>query len=181
MRHFTPSVALLFLSAFLLSGCKDTDVTPRNELSYNGTEYELNSGFLVDYGQFSVVEGYVYVLLLYSSGIKIHEKNGLVDSTSGAGHAIYCEIASDMPDALSSGKYVFDPYSSLRARTFTNSYALLNADFVKLGNKPYWITGGKVTVEKEGENYIIKYDCTEREGERITVYYKGPLKAYDAK
>ena len=182
MSSFAKSIVLVFLSGLLFFGCKDDDIVePKNTLNYNGTEYELESGFLIDYGRFSVVDGNAYVLFLYSAGVKVHEKDGMVDSTSGTGHVIYCEISSDMANSLGVGKYVFDPYGSFKAQTFSNSYALLNADFIKAGNKPYWVTGGKVTVEREGENYIIKYDCTEREGERITVFYKGLLKAYDAK
>ena len=182
MSSFTKSLCVFLLAGLVLFNCKkDEEVGPKNTINIEGAEYDLSQGLLIDYGPYAANEPNAQVLFLYSSGVKIHEVGGKLDSTSGSGHAIYFEISSSVSKALTEGEYLFNPYPPFKAGTFLYSYAVFKANFVTFDGEFYEMAEGKITVKKEGVNYVISFDCTETDGKHITGFYKGPLKVYDEK
>ena len=182
MYNFTKSLCVFLFVSLILWGCKDKEeevIVPKNIIAYNGTEYDLSQGLLIDYGQFSKDEGHTQVLFLYSSGITVHENAGKIDSTSGTGQLIYLEMFSPVTGLLADGEYTYDIYKTYKPSTFDYAYAVLNADYYTAEGDLYEMISGKVTVKKEKENYTISFDCIEGEGKHITGFYKGPLKYYD--
>ncbi|GLU53138.1 hypothetical protein [Dyadobacter frigoris] len=183
MLHFTKSFFLLVIITFIFSGCKkDDEIVPKNIVTYDGTDFELASGLILDFGQLSSSQGNAQVLFLYSSGIKIHESGGKIDSTSGTGHTVYFEIFSPTSTILGDGEYTFDPYFTYKAKTFSNSYTVFNANYATSQGEFHEIMSGKVVVKKEGNDYTITFDCKEDlAGKQLTGFYKGSLKVYDEK
>jgi hypothetical protein len=172
---------MLLLFSGLLWGCKDKDVVePRSNMTYEGTEYELANGLLIDYGKYPPHEGSGQELFLSSSGVKIHENAGKIDSIYGMGHAIFFQLFTTGKGELSEGEYKFD-YSQgpFKTGSFVYSYAVFNADFVTRIQNIYEMIQGTVTVKRDNTNYIITFDCIENGGKRIKGYFKGPLKLFD--
>jgi hypothetical protein len=171
---------LLALVAAGLSACKDKEVIPDSNMIYDGKEYELSNGLLIDYGIFSSNEGSGQELFLSSSGVKIREKGGKIDSIYGAGHAILFQLFSGKEGELTPGEYHFNyTPGPFKSGAFIYSYAVFDADFVKLSSRRYEMIKGDVTVGRSGENYIISFDCVETSGKHVTGYFRGPLNIYD--
>lgn len=183
MSYFTKSFYLLFIFGFIFFGCKkDEEVVPKNSMNYDGTEFELSGGVVLNFGQLSSSQGNAQVLFLHSSGIKIHENNGKIDSTSGIGHTLYLEIFSPASTVLGDGEYNFDPYYTYQAKTFGNAYTVFNANYATAKGEFHEIMSGKVIVKKDGNDYTITFDCKEDlAGNKLTGFYKGALKIYDEK
>ena len=183
MLNSTRYFILLLFAVVLFSGCKkDDDIVPQSTITFNGAKYDLANGLLIDYGQFAKTEGNAQVLFLYSSGIKIYEAAGKIDSTSGKGHVVYFEIFSPVANMLGDGDYKFDDNGTFFAKTFGFSYVVLNADYITSGGEVHKIIEGIVSVKKAGNIYDITFDCTEgSDGKKLSGFYKGPLKLYDAK
>lgn len=186
MYNFTKLLCIfLFISSIML-GCKDKEeeiIVPKNVIAYNGVDYDLSKGILIDYGQFGKDEGHTQVLFLYSSGITVHENEGKIDSTSGTGQLIYLEMFSPVANMLGDGEYTYDIYKTYKPSTFDYAYAVLNADYYAGEGDLYEMISGKVTVkkEKEKDNYTVSFDCIEGEGKHITGFYKGPLTYFNGK
>lgn len=183
MSHFTKLFFLFVIVSFIFFGCKKEDeVAPKNIVTYDGTDFEISSGLILNFGQLSTSQGNAQVLFLYSSGIKIHESGGKIDSTSGNGHTVYFEIFSPASTILGDGEYTFDPYFTYKEKTFSNSYTVFNANYSTSEGEFHEIFSGKVIVKKEGNDYIITFDCKEDlAGKQLTGFYKGALKVYDEK
>jgi hypothetical protein len=183
MLHFTRPFCLLLIATIIFSGCKkDDEIVPKNIITYDGTDFELSNGVILDFGQLSSSQGNAQVLFLYSSGIKIHESGGKIDSTSGIGHTVYFEIFSPTSTILGDGEYTFDPYFTYKEKTFNNSYTVFNANYSTSQGEFHEIMSGKVIVKKDKNDYTITFNCQEGvNGKNLTGFYKGALKVYDEK
>lgn len=185
MSNFSKSLFFALFTLSIFSGCKNDneEIVPQSEITFDGATYELANGLLIDYGQYSKSEGNQQVLFLYSSGITIHGAEGEIDSTSGKGHVVYFDIYSPVSNVLGDGAYAFDNSSTFLSKTFGGfSYVVLNADYITSGGEVHEIIAGKVTVKKAGDIYDISFDCVEgSDGKKISGFYHGALKFYDAK
>ncbi|SEI53478.1 hypothetical protein SAMN04487995_1204 [Dyadobacter koreensis] len=184
MFNFSKFAFLLLFSSFIFFGCKkdEKEIIPTSTITFDGATYDLANGLLIDYGQYTKAEGHGQVLFLYSSGITIHETGGQIDSTSGKGHVVYFEIYSPVSNALGDGEYAFDDTSTFLSKTFGYSYVVLNADYITSSGEVHAIIAGKVSVKKAGTIYDITFDCVEgSDGKKLSGFYHGPLKFYDAK
>lgn len=181
MYNFTKS--LCFLLLLFVAGCKDDkEPEPRNALMHDGREFELTNGLLIDYGKYRD-GGNAQVLFLSSSGVQVRETGGNIDSVYGIGHAIYFELVSATENAIGEGEYAFDGSNTgtFKVKTYVYSYAVFNGDFAQEDGEFYELKEGKLTVKKEGTNYIFNIDCLDRNEKHVTAYFKGPLKFYSDK
>ena len=180
MSNVIRSFCLFAFVGLLMTGCQKDDekIAPRNVFTYNGIEYDLAKGILLDYGQIGKGEGHTQHLYLYSSGISIHESNGKFDSTSGKGHFIYFEIFSPTGGVLADGDYTYDINNTFKASTFDYSYAVLNSDPLTKSGDLYSVFWGDINIKKEDEKYAVTFDCLEAEGKHIAGFYKGALNYY---
>jgi hypothetical protein len=184
MHRFITSVCRFALLVFIWSACKDKEeVYPHNAVTYKGTEHELSNGLLIDYGKFLPNEGNYYELFLSSTGVRIHEVDGTIDSLSGTGTAIFFQLFSNSENELKEGEYTFDySYGPYKASTFFYSYAVFDEIFSEPRfEKIYEAVEGKVSIKRKDKEYLITFDCEEKGGEHITGFFKGPLKLYDEK
>jgi len=179
MYHFTKSVCSILLLILAFAGCKDDkEVEPKNALMHDGREFEISKGLLIHLGEYPQGES-GQVLFLSSDGVKIRESGGKIDSIYGVGHGIYFELISAKGDVLDEGEYTFDNDFTIEVRTFFDSYVVFNGDFATEDGEYYELKEGKLTVKKDGPNYILDIDCIERNGKHVTCHYKGPLTYYD--
>jgi len=179
MKNVTYFLVGALLVSILFAGCKKEDDTPKNQMIYNETEYDLAQGFLENYGKWDGTEDYNIDLILVSSGFTIHEVNGEIDSVSGKGHLIYFELFTADPDKLTVGDYIYDDNETGKAGTFDDAGCALDFDAQTEIGTELEINGGKLTVVQNGDTYEVKFDVTATNGKHITGFFKGGLKYYD--
>ena len=183
MLHFTKLLCVFLLVGLILSGCKkdEKEVDPANTVSYDGVSYDLAKGLLLDFGQHAKGQGYNIDVYLMSSGLTVHEKGGMPDSTSGKGELVFFEMFSPVANSLAAGTYNFDGLQSAAVSTFDFGETFINANYQTGTGEVYRIVSGKVVVEKNNEIYTLTFDCTDYLGKPIKGFYKGQLKYYDAR
>lgn len=177
MARYSTSLCIVFSIAVLFLSCKKEEVVvEKNQISYDGVNYDLAGGTLLDYGIIGKDEGHTQHLYLFSSGLKNSE--GYFDSTSGKGHVMYFEIFSPVASLLEEGEYVYDINKTYKASTFDDSYLKLNFDYRTNTGDLFTMFWGKISIKKAGTDYDITFDCIEGDGKHVTGYYKGPLSYY---
>ena len=179
MKTFIFYLIILTMLGFAVEGCKKdskNDGTTGNYLRVDGVDYPVSKGFLVNYGANNSV--YHMELVLLSSGLTIHEHQGLPDSASGTGHVITYELSSSTGDKLALGNYIYNKSEVAGtfyfADYFLNWNSTLNPyiDFIE-------ITSGTVDVLNNGAEYELNFSGKDSNNKTISGYYKGPLKYYD--
>ena len=164
------SVCLLFLSVW---SCKKDNTDLQNHLTYDGTDYALNTGFV----EINGMDGKVYNLdlTLYSSGISFNN----VDSVpNGTGNIVYLEMYS-YSKSLESGTYTFDAEIPVNAGTFDVGMFGINFNINSFSGTMVFVKSGTVTFAVSGPNYEIKINCTTSDNKSIDCFYKGSLTFYD--
>jgi hypothetical protein len=170
---------LLAISA-LFAGCKkDADTGRKNIIKYDDKEYALSMGFMENYGKYLENEGYNIDLTLMSSGFKIHEANGEIDSVSGTGNGIYFEMFTSDSTELDSRIFTYDTEGTRESGTFDNGQVVIDYNATTQEGDIYNIVQGTVTVSKSGSTYEIAIACKDVSGKDITGYFKGKLKYYN--
>jgi len=182
MRTFTKSFLLFVVVCSSLLGCKkDEEVAPKNSFSYNGKDFDLSKVIMIDYGLAGPGLGYNIDLLLLPTGITVNELAGNIGTTTGKGDFLYFEIFSAVKDVLADGEYIFDPKETFKGNTFDYATAVFNADYTTNTGEQVEVTTGKLNVKKEGNVYILSFDCEISGGKKLTGFYKGPIKYYSEK
>lgn len=170
-----------FLATLLITlmfGCGkenvSTNVTKKNMFNHDNKDYELSNAYLENWG----LNGgkYDINLSLVSSGVKIIEKNGEIESASGIGHAIIFEIISKTK-ILAVGEYRFDEDNDV-PNTFGYSSFGFDYNFDLEKGASLKITGGSVNVIKSGSEYELTFDLVAQDGKKVTGYFKGIPKVY---
>lgn len=164
---------------FLFVGCQKDAVTAttKNHIKYDGKEYELSNALLINQGG-SKSNGYYFDLILMSSGVKLYESNGEIDSSSGVGHFIDLPMVSSKAN-FQAGEYIYDAKETGDIGTFDYAFAGLDFNFSTEKGTVIDITGGKVTVKNTGTEYEITINCTTASNKPLTGYFKGTAKYYD--
>jgi len=175
-KLFKLTIAIVAM-AVLYSGCKKNEDSSgsNSSFTYDGKSYPLSIGVLENYG----TNGEVFEtdLTLLSSGLKIVEANGEVQSMSGTGHILQFELISTTGTKLDIGKYIFDNNGST-AGTLYDGGALINYSSETQVGTQLNITAGSVTVTKNSSEYELSYDCTTDDNKNIKGTFKGSLKYY---
>ncbi len=180
MKNLSKILIGAFILGIFFVGCKkDDDDAPKNQMTYNETEYDLSQGFLENYGTWDRSEAYNFGLVLLSSGFIVHEIDGEIDSLSGTGHGIVFDIYTSNPDKLEIGDYTYDSNSTENAGTFDYAGGVFNYSMLTEDGEEFEINGGKLKVVQNGDIYELNFDCTTEEGKPITGFYKGSIKYYD--
>jgi len=173
-------VVVLVLCIFASCGKGDDDEStmPDNYFIVNGKTYELKMGYLQNYGTDpEFYEGYNLDLTLVSDGFTVDLAN--FDFT-GTGDALYFEMFSSSADMLPAGDYTFDSSELPPVGAFDYGECLLNFNAsTGESTSSSEITGGKVSVSKNGSIYEITINCTTASGKTITGYFKGALTFMD--
>ena len=166
---------LLMMGASMVSCDKDDDKEFENKVTYEGTEYELNDGYLEYYGVWGD-STYNFDITLVSSDVDYNVVSGI---PTGTGNIIYFELFSSSSTELVPGTYVFDPDGTSEANTFDEGNFALNFNFTTETGLVRQISLGSLIVEKEGSTYKLTIDCTDSAGKKITGNYEGTLSFAD--
>tara|TARA_Y100000385_G_scaffold204756_1_gene212121 strand:+ start:92 stop:637 length:546 start_codon:yes stop_codon:yes gene_type:complete len=156
-------IITLLLSVFLLNSCdkdnvSNTSSSPTNYFSYDGRNYNLDIGYIEDYGD-NENGSYNFGVTLVPEGI---EWDFNEDELTGTGDgSIYLDLNTSSEDGLVSGKYNF----SSDRETFTLVYGAiaiglelgLGAEEIEIVDK---VVAGEVDVSFSGSNTILEFDLT---------------------
>jgi hypothetical protein len=172
------SVLLLILAT---TGCKkdkDDDKSPTNYFTYDGATYELSQGFLENYGQWGMDEGFNLDVTLVSKGLTAVEAGGELTSLSGTGDVVFFELYSTTGGELVADDYVYD-IDSFEPGTFEFGGLMIGFTGPDQFGQGVYFTAGTVKIKKSGSQYEISFDCTTTPGKNATGYFKGNLKYYN--
>jgi hypothetical protein len=165
----------------LIVSCNKSSVTPtlKNAITYNNTEYDVNSGLLEFYGKIVATgTGNNIDLILLSSGLVPVVTNGVVDSISGTGNGINFEMFTTGTTSLDVGNYTFDANKTGNPGTFDFANTILNFTTSTQKGIDLDINGGTVTIKQNGSVYELTFSCTGVDGKSVTGYFKGSLQYY---
>jgi hypothetical protein len=196
---------ILFLSILFSCSKDDNKDSVKSYLEINGTQYELNQGAISYYGNFEGLGVYLRSILLLSPEISVDWDN---EKISGIGPLISLDVFNTQ-ESLIDGTYSFstsevsetekvcdgvdrnadgqvndsDCYKKLPAG---KSYIASNLSLY--GNKvdtqsdeepETTFKSGTVTLQKDGDNYTITFDCIGKNNDIIKGIYQGTLKSLD--
>jgi len=174
------TVVLVFAISASLASCKKDKVETKNSFKYNQKESEIGTtmGF-----QFGALDGGVYGIGVefFEKTFTVHYVNGLPDSLSGKGDLLELTFLTNNETQIASGVYNFlDLNTATSLKAFSIAGGLyVNVDAADSSNPvPIGITGGKVTVTKNSDEYEFTFDLNTNANTKITGYYKGKTVIY---
>ena len=171
-------IALLIMVIALI-GCKkdEEDKKPDSYFEYDGKVYELSYGFLENWGQ-ATETSFNLDLIMLSDSFVLHETAGVLDSITGVGEGLYFEMFASKNDELPAGDYNYNA-TSFQAGTYDYGDFVINYNLETEQGTIYEITGGKVTVKRNGTSYEMTFDCTASNGKKLAGRFKGNLRYFD--
>lgn len=200
MNCFLKSILGLFTASLFLISCSDDDSSEDNNISFDGTEYDLSQGFVLHYDDdiYDVDTLCFYELSLFSSDFEItYDEDDYPDEITGEGQAIFFEINSSTSDDIALGTYTYFNYDSYTdynsdtssdkatysysdmAGTFSYSLAYSYANTETQEFDYSEIEDGTLTISKNGDSYTLSFDLTGEDGVNVTGYYSGSLEYID--
>ncbi len=98
----------------------------------------------------------------------------------GKGSGISFEMFSSKTNELDNGDYRYADSNPNLIRTFDDGFYAINYNSENgETEEDDFITGGTISVSKDGEKYSITIDCIAENGKKITGFYKGILQYID--
>lgn len=144
--------------------------TAKNEMTIKGNSSTIIGGLQSDYG---MVDSNIYNfdLLLWSDSIVYVDST---ESIAGIGNILYFEMFTSSSTGLATGTYIFS--NNLNANTFDIGEAAVNFDTeTETGDELIETNSGTVTIDKDGDTYIIDIEMADGAGGTITAHYEGTL------
>lgn len=173
---------IALLSAFVVPvfffSCSDSDDNggaTGNYFSYDGTNYKLDHGFKIYWGQWWG-DGHAWGAFIMSDGIQWDENEG---DFTGTGHGIFFELFSPNESDIAPGTYAYDSNDSGDPFTFSDADFVINFNIDAETGTEVGITGGTVKIEKSGSNYRFTIDVVAAGGKPVKGFYEGSLHDID--
>jgi hypothetical protein len=169
---------LIFAISISLASCKKDKVETKNSFKYNNKETEIGTLYGGSIGESPTSGVYGTLIYVIEKTITLHQVTGSSDSLSGTGDILILTFLSNYSGALPSGDYSFsiseDPYVA-------NSFGYQSGLLVNVNTAGSEIpasvelSGGKVTVKKNADEYEFTFNITTKVNSTITGYYKGKI------
>jgi hypothetical protein len=173
-KHKLSIILIVAIIVMISVSCKKDEADKKSQIVYDGTEYELSKGYLVNYDSQESSGSYYFSLTLGSSEVNLDNYG----SMSGIGNGIFFDLYSTSATDLVEGIYTFDK-DTRNANTFNFGGVALNYDMSTLFNKSTSfakrVISGTITVSKSETDYEISFEGTIEGGVAVTAYYKGLL------
>ena len=176
-------VLALFIS---MAACKKDEKTTINSFKYNQKEAEIGTALGFAYGQSDVNGVYMVAMEFFEKTFTVHYAGGYPDSISGKGDALFMTFLSNKQTEIPTGEYNFK-LSSAASVAFTidgdQETGLIVGYDATSSEDPTFIeiSGGKVTVTKNADEYEFTFNLTTNINTTITGYYKGKPTVYPGK
>jgi len=181
MKNLKTLILALISISIVFAGCKkdEENDAPKNQMTIDGTEYELSQGVIENYGVWQSSEGYNFDVTLLTSGITIHVVNDIIDSLSGIGSGVVFELYSYDSTNLASEIYDLDKDGNGTPGTFTYGSVAIDYNVGTQQGTEKEFTEGILNVARDGENFQLSFECKTEDGTTVTGYYDGVLQAFD--
>ena len=161
------TIISLMLSVFILNSCEKDSVSrtssgSSNYFSYDGQRYNLDNGYIEDYGD-NENGSYDFDVFLVSDSIQY----SIDDGFNGVGELLYLDLNTSSINGLVSGTYNF----SSDRDTFTLVDGLIGIKMdisLDEGEELAEIIAGEVIVSISENNTVLDFDLTTTTNKRIT-------------
>lgn len=172
MKKFTllAFLGVLSLTLVMPSCKKDKDNSVKNEFVLDGKSYDLDKGFLIDFGD-NGNGSFDFDVVLSSSTINYSDATGYFN---GVGDFIYLDLNSSSDAGLVSGTYNFS--SNRDVFSFVDGQVAIGYDIGTLTGEDFEVNGGTVEVEVNGNEVTIDCNLTLSGGGTVEGNYKGTLR-----
>lgn len=161
INHFKFLIALFVLGQIIISCEKNDNTIKENQIVFDGTVYELNSGSIYDDDigpDMFEIEGSLYVSD-DDNGFPCFDIDAWGSSTNIDGEYTLMWNADDPMTAECAWR--------------------LTAPDAQTDGIIYFITNGTISFKKVGSVYEIEVDGYDRDGLKCDLYYKGELTQWD--
>jgi hypothetical protein len=174
-------LTILFFSHQSCSEDKKNDIDERENIFKVGNEeFHLSNGAIVyieeNLNSTDKENQYIIDLTLNSQGIDISssENNNTIDF-KGTGQKIWFALATSSKTELNKG--IFNLNSD---NVQHGSYCKNWIDEKDSTDENYWVEleSGEIAISNDNEVYEISFECTNKEGESISGFYKGKLQYF---
>ena len=166
--------------SLLIASCKKDDTTPANSFKYNDKESLIGTAFAGSFGEISA-GSYGYIVYALENTLTVHYSNSSIDSISGIGDLLQIAMVSADSTGIKPGTYNYSS-STTTFNTFTFGYEsglLVNFNPISETDPAVLlITGGKITVSKNGDVYELNLSMNTNANSTITGFYKGKIEVY---
>lgn len=150
-------------------GGNDSNSSSENNMTIDGTEFEVETAILVESG-INEDGSYDWDVTLLSDGFEIDAANSTI---TGTGAALYLDLNTNSETGLVPGTYTF---ANERAE-FTWKFAegITNFNFETENGEYFDAVSGTVVITGSGNNQVIVANLEDQNGNTITGSYKGNL------
>jgi len=179
MKIFKTFLLFAIMSLAIISCSSDDDnnnvepslVAATGQFTFDGTDYNLRSGIIEDYGTEAGVSN--FDISLFSKEFDVQNEDQAFD---GNVDELYFEIFTEEANTLPNGTYTFSN-SNTTAGTFSISSGLeLDFDYdTDEGGTYFSFSAGTVTVIQNGPVYELEFTLTTSDDKSIIGSYKGAL------
>lgn len=193
MKNLWKLLSLVLVLGLGFASCSDDDDDESpNFVKIGEKTYALNGGLLEDYGNIGEEGIFNLDLVLHSSGIRY---NSEMEEYYGKGNYVGFELYTGTEGDLDAGEYTSGSWFEPETMVYVSSVYALNIDLetaeefyeawdndeVDIEDRP-WIEGemyGTLSLEKEGDKYIIEFAGLTEEEEVVVIHYEGKLSYFD--
>ena len=171
MKNIKHIIALFLTSVVILGGCQKDDNPLANGFTYGETFYAAET-----FGVYLLPENNTYEI-----AVSISTGNWNFTTEQHDGYPFSFVLLHMIPyvdndNLLGVGEYAYSA-TSLSEGTI---YGGTDSFYLNIDSNSQWevssnITGGSLTVRKDGEFYVLDYELSLANGETIVGYYRGVL------
>ncbi len=172
------------LTVLSISSCSSDDDGGSNEIRFgtgtgqvtvNGSDFTLDKGLILDYGQNLGEDTYNFDIELASGDLTIDQNLG----PQGVGNYLYLELHSDQSSNLKNGTYTYG-FDSVDL-SLTDAELEVNYDFETGDSDEFYnVTDGTVELSRSGNTYTLNFDLEVNGSQSLTGSYVGTLGSVDA-
>jgi len=179
-RTLIQAFTIILIGGLLVASCKKDESTPSNSIKYNDKESPIGTAFAGNLGEISS-GSYGYYIYFFENTLTVHYVNSSPDSISGIGDLLEIAMVSSDSAGIKPGTYNYSAsQSTFNPFTFGYESGLL-VNFDPNGETDpavLQITGGTITVSKNGDVYEFSMSMNTNANSTITGFYKGELPVY---
>ncbi len=178
---------LVFALSFTLMSCKKDKVETKNSFKYNQKEAEIGTALGMKYGGTTTSGVYAINIIFFEKTISVHSLTNFPESASGIGDALFLTLLTNNETEVTPGEYTLMPSTGL-PKAFVidgkdDTGLLVNYNISRGGGGYAYleISGGKVTVTKNGDTYEFTFNLNTTVNSTITGFYKGKVEIFSLK
>ncbi|WMI69211.1 hypothetical protein [Mangrovimonas sp. YM274] len=150
--------------------------TTANALVYDGEEYQLKNGYILNYGEMDVEGVYTFEIYLLDTNYEIMWGELIPENNVFSGLSF--ELFTENPAGLEPGTYNYTSIESV-PNTFDYGDMIINLNYEMDEEESFLeITSGTVTILENGTTYKLEFEGTTDEGLEFSGNYEGELEEF---